>query len=165
MKPLLVILLLLLFPFAAASELRSETLPTDSLSCANSYWQPDSIVSVYFVRGGFTSEQRQALLDAMGSSEEMGRKMGVSVTFNYAGETEGLIDCEACLTVARQGPDATDRKVHTSFNPLRRNGRGQLASAWIGIEHNKNNSGALRALKFETLRGVGRRKALSVCRV
>lgn len=101
MKSLFVTILLLLVPFIAGpSELLAKPASIGSLACSISYWQPDSIVSVYFIRGGFTPEQRQALLYAMGSSEETARKMGISVTFSYAGATDGLIECEGCLTVA-----------------------------------------------------------------
>jgi hypothetical protein len=165
MKSLLVTILLLVFPFLAGPhELLAKTASADSLACSISHWQPDSIVSVYFIRGRFTTEQRQALIHAMGSSEETARKMGISVTFSYAGETDGLIDCEGCLTVARHEGYPTDRKARTSFNALRRNERGQLTSAWIGIEQGSNNSSGLRALKFETERGVRGTKILSVCR-
>jgi hypothetical protein len=162
---LIAILLLLLIPFVAVRAKESDAgTSKQNLACSMAYWRPDSIVSVYFVRDLFTQEQRRALLDAMGSSEEAARKMGLAVTFNYAGETDGLIDCQSCLTVARQNIYANDRKGTVALNALRRNDRGHLISAWIGIDRATNNSVGLRGLLLDALRGVRGTKALSICK-
>lgn len=147
MKPFLIaILLLLLIPIVAVrAEKLAACTPKRNLE-SMAYWRPDSIVNVYFFRSMFTSEQRQALLDAMESWEETAKKFGSAVSFSYAGETDGLIDCQNCLTVARQDVYTIDRKGHTSFNALRRNDMGQLISAWIGIDGATNDSAGLRGL-------------------
>lgn len=118
-----------------------------------SEWPPRSTVSVYFLRDMFTSEQRQAVLDSMAEWEATTREKGPLVTFSNAGETDGLIDCQNCLTVARQNIHTFTRQSHTSFNALRRNQMGQLISAWIGIDRGTRPAGDLRGLMQLALRG------------
>jgi hypothetical protein len=157
------ILFLLLMPLAGvpAKELGAGR-PKSNLPCQVAPWQPHSIVSVYFVRDMFGPDQRQALLDAMGSAQENARDMGLA--FNYAGETDGLIDCQGCLTVTRQDADKENRKARITLNALRRNDLGQLISAWIGIDRETNSSMRLRRLMLETLVDVRGARALSACK-
>lgn len=164
MRTTLVTIQLLLFCFAlvCAIEPKVTSQATDTGGCAASFWKPDSQVEVYFMRGLFTSDQRKAVLDTMHNSQEAARRIGLAVTFNYAGETDGLIDCENCLTVARQS-HAHHRKSQTIINSLRRNGRGNLFSAWIEIDRETNSSARLRGQILEALRGVRGTKALSAC--
>lgn len=165
MKTTFVAILLLLVPLVASPAKKLEPgRAKPNVACSVAYWRPASTVSVYFVRGMFTHEQRQDLLDVMGTSEETATKMELAVTFNYAGETDGLIDCESCLTVARQQLEPTDRKVPATVNALRRNELGQLISAWIGVNRATNSSVGLRRSMLEALRGVRGTKALSTCK-
>ncbi|MBC8032179.1 MAG: hypothetical protein H7Z16_19000 [Pyrinomonadaceae bacterium] len=162
---LLAILLLLLIPFPAMPAKKLDTgTRKPTVACPMAYWRSDSIVNVHFVRDTFTPEQRQALLDAMVYSEETARKMGLAVTFNYAGETDGLIDCQSCLTVTRQDTYQNHRRGPVTLNALRRNNSGQLISAWIGIDRTRNTSVGLSGLVLEALRGVRGTKALSICK-
>ena len=115
------------------------------------------------MRGLFTEDQRQAVLETMHNSQESARRIGLAVTFKYAGETDGLIDCENCLTVARQS-HAHHRKGQTVIHSLRRNDLGNLISAWIGVDRQANSQATLRGYVLEALRGVQGTKALSTCR-
>lgn len=114
------------------------------------------------MRNLFTLDQREAVLDTMRQAEAAAQRNGVPVTFNYAGETDGLIDCENCLTVARQS-SALHRRTQTVFNSLRRNDRGNVISAWIGIDVATNSASGLRGYVLEALRGGRGTKALSGC--
>ena len=115
------------------------------------------------MRDVFTADQQQAILETMHNSQEAARKLGLAVTFNYAGETDGLIDCENCLTVARQSY-AHHRKGQMVIHSLRRNDLGNLISAWIEVDRQANSQATLRGYVLEALRGVQGPKALSACR-
>ena len=146
-----------------AKEPRTAPQPANTAVCAASFWKPDSKVEVYFLRDLFTAEQRHAVLETMHNSQEAARKVGLAVTFNYAGETDGLIDCENCLTVARQ-TYSHHRKGQTVIHSLRRNYLGNLVSAWIEIDLQTNSQATLRGYVLEALRGGRGTKALSICR-
>src|SRR6476620_4271236 len=78
---------------------------------ANSYyWPPDTNVKVYFMRNMFTPEQRETLTAAMNTWSKVAAEAGANVTFSYAGETEKLTQCEACLTVTRREVHKQDRR-------------------------------------------------------
>jgi len=115
------------------------------------------------MRDLFTVEQRDAILETMHNSQGAARKIGLAVTFSFAGETDGLIDCENCLTVARQ-TNSHHRKGQTVIHSLRRNDLGNLVSAWIEIDRLANSQATLRGYVLEALRGVQGTKALSTCR-
>jgi len=111
---------------------------------ANSYyWPPDTNVKVYFMRGMFTPEQRETLTAAMNNWSEVAAEAGAGVTFSYAGETEKLSQCEACLTVTRREVYKEDRKHYAFFNPLKQSSDGLLISAWIDFDFATTNPQAL----------------------
>ncbi|HWN11410.1 MAG TPA: hypothetical protein VNO50_19435 [Pyrinomonadaceae bacterium] len=155
-------LLLICFAMVSGKEPKASSPTTIAGRCASSFWKPDSKVDVYFMRGLFTADQRRAVLDTMHNSQENVRTIGLAVTFNYAGETDGLIDCENCLTIARQS-HAHHRKGQTVINSLRRNASGNMISAWIEIDRETNSSSRLREFIREALRGVRGTKALANC--
>ena len=152
-QTLLIAILLLLIPNLAlpAVALNGQTAKRKLESMR--YWHPGSVVNVYFFRNMFTSEQRQVSLGAL-EYWEASASAGPAVSFNYAGETDGLIDCHNCLTVARQETYAGAGRGRASFNALRHNDIGELISAWIGIEPSARDSVGLRGLIFEALGGV-----------
>lgn len=155
-------LLLLSLVVLPAKELRG--MPKPNVVCSMPFWRPASSVSVYLVRDMFTAEQRRAVLDALAFSEETLGRTGLAVTFNFAGETDGLIDCEGCLTVARRVAYQNDPRSHTTLDSLRRNNLGQLISAWIEIDRTTNTAGGLRGSVLEALLNVRRAKDTSVCK-
>ena len=111
---------------------------------ANSYyWPPDTNVQVYFMRDMFTPEQRETLTTAMNNWSAVAAEAGAGVTFSYAGETEKLSQCEACLTVTRREVHKQDRKHYAFFNPLKQNRDGLLVSAWIDFDFATTNPQAL----------------------
>jgi hypothetical protein len=102
---------------------------------ANSYyWPPDTSVKVYFMRGMFTPEQRGTLLAAMNTWSDAAKDAGAGVTFSYAGDTEQLSKCNACLTVTRRDVHKSDNKHYAFFNPLKQDRDGLLVSAWIDFD-------------------------------
>jgi len=155
-------LLLISLVVVPAKELRG--MPKPNFACSMPFWRPASSVSVYLVRDMFTAEQRHAVLDALAFSEETRGRTGLAVTFNFAGETDGLIDCEGCLTVARRVAYPNDRKSPTTLHSLRRNNLGQLISAWIEVDRTTNTAGALRGSMLEALLEIRRGKVSSVCK-
>lgn len=152
-QTLLIAILLLLIPNLALPVVALNGQPAKRKLESMRYWRPGSVVNVYFFRNMFTSEQRQVSLGAL-EYWEASASAGPAVSFNYAGETDGLIDCHNCLTVARQETYAGAGRGRASFNALRRNDLGELISAWIGIEHSARDSVGLRRLIFEALGGV-----------
>ena len=102
---------------------------------ANSYyWPPDTNVKVYFMRGMFTPEQRATLLAAMNTWSDAAKDAGANVTFSYAGDTQHLSLCNACLTVTRRDVHKLDKKHYAFFNPLKQDRDGLLVSAWIDFD-------------------------------
>ncbi len=155
-------ILLICFVMVSAKEPGPTAQPAIVGMCAASFWKPDSKVDVYFMRGMFTADQRQAVLDSMHTSQLTARAIGLAVTFNYAGETDGLIDCENCLTIARQS-HTHHRNAQTVLNSLRRNASGNLISGWIEIGRATNTPARLKEHMLEALRGVRGTRALATC--
>jgi hypothetical protein len=119
-----------------------KTEPVLSPTAAPAFWPQDSTVTVYFVRGLFTVEQKQVLqqtLEAWASS-----KANSTIRFSYAGETGGLIDCLGCLTLTRQALHTNGYKRDATFNRLRGDHTGRLISAWIGFNSSLTDSQKLR---------------------
>src|SRR5688572_24540834 len=109
MKALLLTLVLFLPHAAIPSENSRSAAPKRNGNCDVSYWSPESRVNVYFIRDMFTAAQRQSLLSALSTWEGLTTKEGLAVSFNDAGETSGLIDCQSCVTVAREKRYKNDR--------------------------------------------------------
>ena len=162
MKYSSILLLLISLVILPVKELRAR--PNSRSVCSAPVWQPDSKVSVYFVREMFSTEQQRAVLEALASSASALGKMGMAVNFSYAGETDGLIDCERCLTVARQAASSSDRKSQTTLNSLRRNSMGQLISAWVALDQKTNSVRALRESMLEAMLNVQSAKASAFCK-
>jgi hypothetical protein len=110
-------------------------------------------VSVYFVRGLFTSEQKQTLWQALETWTQRASATS-TVKFLYAGETGGLIDCLGCLTLTRQAVYTNDPRRQASFNRLRDDPKG-LVSAWIGFDDAITDPKKMRDLLVQMLAKVG----------
>jgi hypothetical protein len=136
--------LLLITSAANAVAQKTTCITNHNAPPANSYyWPPDTKVKVYFMRGMFTPEQRETLTAAMNTWSEVAAEAGAGVTFSYAGETEELSPCEACLTVTRREVHKEDRKHYAFFNPLKQTRDGLLVSAWIDFDFATTNPQAL----------------------
>lgn len=152
MKTTLFALSLLLFIHGVAIP---ETKPNSGANyCAMArdpgFWPPGSTVKVHFVRGLFTSEQKQMLWRTLETWTQRTEATS-TIQFLYAGETGGLIDCLGCLTLTRQEGYTTDSRRQASFNRLRGNQSGQLISAWIGFDTAITDSQKLKRLLVQTL--------------
>ena len=136
MKHIFITLLL----FAGATHALAQRPAPDCVTNRNSppansyYWPPDTSVKVYFMRGMFTPEQRETLLAAMSTWSDAAKDAGAGVTFSYAGDTERLSQCNACLTVTRRDVHQHDNKHYAFFNPLEQDRDGLLVSAWIDFD-------------------------------
>ena len=133
------IFITLLFFASAANALAQQPAPdcvtNRNAPPANSYyWPPDTNVKVYFMRGMFTPEQRETLLAAMSTWSDAAKDAGAGVTFSYAGDTDQLSPCNACLTVTRRDVHKHDSKHYAFFNPLKQDREGLLVSAWIDFD-------------------------------
>ena len=127
--------LLLITSAANAVAQKTACITNHNAPPANSYyWPPDTNVKVYFMRGMFTPEQRETLTAAMNNWSAVAAEAGAGVTFSYAGETEKLSQCQACLTVTRREVHKEDRKHYAFFNPLKQTRDGLLVSAWIDFD-------------------------------
>ena len=94
-------------------------------------WPPDTTVQVYFMRGLFTSEQRQTLVAAMKDWNRGAQKIGAGVLFRDAGETDRRVSCKQCLTIARKNPKVKGNNFYATFYPVDYERSGWLNSAWI----------------------------------
>jgi hypothetical protein len=84
------------------------------------------------------------------------RTRGIGISFIFAGETGGLIDCERCLTIARQGVSRAGQTERVTLNILRQDESGRLLSGWIAVERAAATPLALRNQLLQALeRGLG----------
>lgn len=155
MKASLIISILLLSLFACprTEKARAATAWLNA-AAVNTYWPEDALVNVYFVRDMFSAGERKTLEEAM---EDWARRPGardVGVSFVFAGETGGLIDCERCLTIARQAFSSKSEPV--ALKVLRHDEKGRLLSAWIAVERVAASPATLRNQLLQALeRGLG----------
>ena len=120
------------------------------------YWPPDSDIKVYFVRDMFTPEQRRTLFEAMETWNASAQHTGAGVKFTYAGETDGLNNCQSCLTITRREVYKNDRKHYAFFNPLKQYEDGLLFSAWIDFDLATTDPHALQGFMAHELgHGMG----------
>jgi len=120
------------------------------------YWPPDTTVQVYFVRGMFTTDQQRTLLAAMKTWSNGSANAGAGVSFQHAGESDGLSRCQPCLTVTRRMVHKNDRKHYAFFNPLKRDRDGLLVTAWIDFDFATTNPRALQGFMVHELgHGLG----------
>jgi hypothetical protein len=113
-------------------------------------------VRVYLARGMFTAEQRDTLLTAMKTWSAAASQTGAGVGFVYAGEAEGLVGCQGCLTVTRREVHRSDRKHYAFFNPLKQSDDGLLISAWIDFDFATTSPHALQGFMAHELgHGMG----------
>lgn len=137
MKPIFItILILIALSPAVAQQAAPDCITNRNAPPANSYyWPPDANVKVYFMSGMFTPEQREMLFAAMKTWSEAAADTGAGVTFSYAGETDKLSQCNACLTITRRDVHKQDPKHYAFFNPLKQDRDGLLVSAWIDFDY------------------------------
>jgi hypothetical protein len=104
----------------------------------------------------FTSEERATLLKAMDNWTLAAAGAGSGVKFIYAGETAGIVNCKQCLTVTRREVHKSDREHYAFFNPLARDDKGLLVSAWIDLDFATTNPQALQGFMAHELgHGMG----------
>ncbi len=152
---LLFLLLFTTMPVPANTENRTNKPRSTSITLA-AYWPVNSVVKVYFVRDQFLPQEKQIIRETIEAWHLDSRSKGVDVPFVFEGETSGLIDCLACLTITRQEVYTSNSQHRASFNRLRFDERGRLFSAWIGIDRGVNRSQVLKDSILKALdRGLG----------
>lgn len=107
-------------------------------------WPPDTKVRVYFIRGMFTSEQRQTLLAAMKDWNQSVEHVGAGVSFTDGGETDRRVSCKQCLTIARKNPKVKTKEFYATFYPVHYEQNGWLNSAWIEFDQATTDPTALQ---------------------
>ena len=119
------------------------------------HWPADAAVKVYLVRNMFTTEQREGLLEALKAWTVAGNAADAGITFTYAGESDGLVNCRGCLTIRRREVYKNDGSHYSFFNPLSSEGR-VLQSAWIDLDVATTNPRAVRGFMAHELgHGMG----------
>lgn len=153
----LTLFLLLSFTFAhAQGDAQVCTTNKNAPPVSAYYWPPDTSVKVYLVRDMFTDAQQQTLLAAMANWSRVSRQVNAGVSFHYAGVTDALMNCRACLTVTRRDVFKNDRKHYAFFTPLQRDQAGLLISAWIDFDNATTDPQALRGyMAHELAHGMG----------
>jgi hypothetical protein len=120
------------------------------------HWPADADVKVYLVRNMFTTEQREALLEALKAWTIAGEETDAGVKLTYAGETAGLMNCRSCLTVTRRDVYKNDGRHYSFFNPLSSEEGRVLLSAWIDLDFATTNPHALQGFVAHELgHGMG----------
>jgi len=159
MKALLLPLCFLLITFVAANGQPVGQICTTNRNAPPTsayYWPPDTIVKVYFGRNFFTPEQRLGLFQAMTDWTEASGRVGANVSFVDAGESDGLIHCQACLTLTRSEVYKRDRKHYAFFYPMSRDRSGLLISGWIDFDVATTSPKALQGFMAHELgHGMG----------
>jgi hypothetical protein len=159
MKALLLLLCFLMITSVAANgQSGGQVCTTNRNSPPTSayYWPPDSTVKVYFTRNFFTPEQRLRLFQAMTDWTEAAGRVGANVSFVDAGDSEGLVNCQGCLTVTRSEVYKRDGKHYAFFYPLSRDRSGLLISAWIDFDVATTSPKALQGyMAHELGHGMG----------
>jgi hypothetical protein len=115
------------------------------------HWPADALIKVYFVQDTFTDSERKVLEATMESWAAGLRGTEARISFAFAGETRGLIDCERCLTIARAGVSTNIQRQPVTFNTLRQDQTGRLLSAWIAFERSLTSSSGLKTLLLKAL--------------
>jgi hypothetical protein len=150
MKASLILILLLSLPAGARTE-KTEGTPRLSAASLSVPWPEGALVNVYFVREMFSAIEKQALQEGMEAWTKRPQKRREALRFIFQGETGGLIDCDHCLTIARQGVSTTGHAEHVALNVLRQDGSGRLLSAWIAVERVAVGPAALRNQLLQAL--------------
>ena len=120
------------------------------------YWPPDTTVKVHFIRAMFSPEQTDALLTAMKAWSDVSAQVGAGISFVYAGEVDGVMNCHGCLTVTRREVYKNDRKHYAFFNPLAQRADGLLISARIDFDFATTKPQALQGFMAHELgHGMG----------
>jgi hypothetical protein len=107
-------------------------------------WPPDTRVRVYFIRGMFTSQQRERLLAAMKDWNRSVEHLGAGVSFTDGGETDRRVSCKQCLTIARKSPKVKTNDFYATFYPVHYERNGWLNSAWIEFDQATTDPTALQ---------------------
>jgi len=152
-------ILLLLF---VALHIDAQTVPESCVKNHNAppinsyYWPPDTEVKVYFSRGMFSEDQQRTLRAAMATWTAAASESVAAIKFSYAGEVDGIVNCQGCLTVTRREIHKNDRKHYAFFNPLSQDSDGLLISAWIDFDFAITNLQALQGFMAHELgHGLG----------
>src|ERR1043165_6968699 len=106
------------------------------------YWAPDTTVKVYFVQNMFTTEQEQALVEAIKTWNGVAAETGAGVKYQVMGLAKGIVSCESCLTVTRGDIQAYDHD-HRAFLYPTLNDTGLISSAWICFDFKIKSADAL----------------------
>lgn len=120
------------------------------------HWPADAEVKVYLVRNMFTAGQREGLIEALKTWTLAGNEADAGITFTYAGETDGLVNCRSCLTVTRREVYKNDGSHYSFFNPLSSEEGRVLLSAWIDLDFATTDPHALQGFVAHELgHGMG----------
>ncbi len=159
MKALLpAVVFVLMIPIAVNAQHINQVCTTNRNAPPTSiyYWRPDTTVRVYFTRDMFTAEQRLTLFETMTVWTEAAKRVGADIRFVDAGDSDGLVHCNDCLTVTRSEVYKRDRKHYAFFSPLSSDREGLLISAWIDFDIATTSLKALRSfMAHEMGHGMG----------
>jgi len=156
------LILLSMLLFIAVIEIAAQERPEACVTHRNAppvnayYWRPDTNVKLFFERGMFTPEQRDALFAAMKIWSDAAADTGTGISFSYIGEVDWLATCEGCLTVTKREVHKNDRRYYAFFNPLRTDCDGLLMSARIDFDFATTKPQALQGFMAHELgHGMG----------
>jgi hypothetical protein len=120
------------------------------------YWPPDSEVKIHLARGMFTPEQRRTIFEAMEAWSQAAQATGSGVKLTFAGESDGTVNCQGCLSIMRRDVHEHDREHYAIFYPLQFNRDGSLFSAWIDFDFATTDPHALKGFVAHELgHGLG----------
>jgi hypothetical protein len=120
------------------------------------HWPADAAIKVYLVRNMFTAEQRIGLMEALKAWTVAGNDANAGISFTYAGESDGLVNCRGCLTIRRREVYKNDGSHYSFFNPLSSEEGRVLLSAWIDLDVATTSPRAVRGFMAHELgHGMG----------
>lgn len=149
----MILFVLLLPPLASNAQERIEPCATNRNAppAGPYYWPPDSEVKIYLMRGMFTPEQRRAIFEAIETWTRATQATGARVKFTFIGESDGIVNCEGCLSIKRREIYRYDRQHYAFFFPLNFNREYYLFSAWIDLDFATTDPHALKGFVVHEL--------------
>jgi hypothetical protein len=151
MKSLLFLSLCLFLPAGARAARPPVPAANANFLSITNCWPADTRINVYFVKDMFNESERLILQQTMEGWAEGLRGKEERISFAFAGETRGLIDCEHCLTISREGISTSSQKRRVTVNALRQDEAGRLLSAWIAFERSLTGTSGLRSRMLQAL--------------
>jgi hypothetical protein len=120
------------------------------------HWPAGTRVKVYFKRDMFTKDEQQVIRQVMDQWAGVAERIGVRIKYEYAGESDRLMNDHGSLLVMRGEVRKESRgKLNAHFSASR-DKDGLVRSAWLTLDFKTRETGALKSyVAHELAHGMG----------